>query len=163
MSFETSTVRLWRSLERSDRTAAATAFWQHPPQELAALAAQDIVKLLRVRPQAFHKVPLQQRVNALAGLAHPSDAVAEALLVALHLEARRQLLIDFLDAIGVAHEEGLLEADAEFPPPDETTVRSALATLRERHPADQIRLYWNALWLQDPDHWSALATTADEL
>ena len=58
MSFEPSTSRLWRTLPREVRLEAARAFWNRPGEEAAALAAQEIVKLLRVRPQAFHKVPL---------------------------------------------------------------------------------------------------------
>ncbi len=163
MAFETSIVRLWRSLGRPDRDDAARAFWAHPPEQAAPLAAQEIVKLLRVRPQAFSKIPLAQRVHALAGLAHPAESVAEALLVALHLEQRRSLLVDFLDALGIPHEEGLLAEDVEIPAPDVTTVRAVAEQLRETHGASAIRVYWNALWLQDPERWGALETVADEL
>jgi hypothetical protein len=163
MPFESSPLRLWKSLPRPEREQAARAFWEHPPQEAAPAAAREIVQLLRVRPQAFHKIPLESRVRALAGLAHPPDAVAEALVVALHLGPRRPLLADFLDQIGVAHEEGLIAEDAEIAAPDEAAVRKAAAALRERHDAAAIRLYWNALWLQDAERWQALAAVADEL
>lgn len=164
MAFETSAVRLWRTLDREDRLAGARAFWNRPTEEGAALAAREIVKILRVRPQAFARVPLDQRVRAVAGLAHPPDALADALLLALHVGERRALLADFLDAAGIAHEEGLIAEDAEVPAPTEETARLALAALREKgHAAAAIRVYWNALWLQDPERWQALATVAGEL
>lgn len=71
MPFEPNVVRLWRSLSRDARTEAARSFWERPTEEAAVAAAQEIVKILRVRPQAFHKIPLEQRVRAVAGLAAP--------------------------------------------------------------------------------------------
>lgn len=163
MPFESTPLRLWKSLPRVEREQAAAAFWENPPQEAAPAAAAEIMKLLKVRPQAFAKIPLASRVRALAGLAHPPDTVAEALVIALHLGPRRPLLVDFLDGLGVAHEEGLIAEDAEVPAPTVETLRPIAKTLEERHDAASIRTYWNALWLQDPERWQALQTVADEL
>lgn len=161
MPFETTTHRLWRTLSREDRLDAARAFWRRPPEEAALAAAREIVQILKVRPQAFHKVPLEQRVRAVAGLASPPEALAEALLVALHVESRRELLGAFLDGLGVAHEEGMIAEDAEFQPPSEAAVRAAAATLAERFGPDRLRVYWNTLWLQDRERWAALETVAE--
>jgi hypothetical protein len=164
MAFETSTVRLWRALPREDRVAAATTFWNRPTEEGAALAAREIVKILRVRPQALGHVPLAQRVSAVAGLAHPPETLADALLVALHVGPRRALLVDFLEAAGIPHQDGVIAEDAELAPVSEETARKALAALRVRGHADAaIRAYWNALWLQDRERWAALETVAAEL
>jgi hypothetical protein len=156
MPFEPTSLKLWRTLAREDRVAAARAFWQRPPQEAGAAAAQEIVKILRVRPQAFHKVPLDQRVSALAGLAHPPEHLADALLVALHVGARRSLLVDFLDRMSIPHEEGLISDEAEWPAITESAAQEALAALTLRHTPQAVRVYWNALWLQDPTRWAAL-------
>jgi len=163
MPFETSPLRLWKSLPRDVRETAARAFWSRPPGDVVATAAHEIVKILRVRPQAFHKIPLESRVRALAGLAHPPDEVAEGLLIALHLEERRGLLAAFLDAFGIAHEDGLIDEDAEVPEITPEAARQALATLRAEHDADAIRVYWNALWLQDPGRWAALEAVESEI
>ena len=163
MPFEPSTTRLWRTLSRDDRLEAARVFWNHPPEAAAVVAAQEIVKLLRVRPQAFHKVPLDQRARAVAGLAAPPELLAESLLLALHVETRRDLLGAFLDALGIAHEEGMLAEDADFPAPSEAAARAALDALRPRFAADAIRVYWNALWLQDRERWGALEAAAADL
>lgn len=163
MPFETTTLRLWRTLAREDRLDAARAFWNRPSEEAAVLAAREIVQILKVRPGSFHKVPLEQRVRALAGLAAPPEALAEALLVALHVESRRALLGAFLDALGIAHEEGMLPDDADFPAPGAAAVHAAAAELTARFPPEQIRVYWNTLWLQDRERWSALEPAAAAL
>jgi len=160
MPFENSSLRLWKNLPRPERELAARTFWQHPPQEAAALAAREVVQLLRVRPQAFHKISVEARVRALAGLANPSEAVAEALLVALHLDARRPLLVDFLDALGAPHEEGLIAEDAEIAPPSVAALAPIATSLAEKHGAAAVRLYWNVLWMQDRERWAALEAAA---
>lgn len=163
MPFEPTTLKLWRTLPREARLEAARAFWNRPSEEAALGAAREIVQILRVRPQAFHKVPLEQRVSLLAGLAAPPEALVEALLLALHVERRRELLGAFLEALGIPHEEGMIADDTEFAPPTEAAARAALESLRPRFPADQIRVYWNALWLQDRARWGALEPAAAAL
>lgn len=163
MPFEPTALRLWKTLPRDERERAARAFWERPPEEAAAAAAQEIVKLLKMRPQAFHKISAEARVRALAGLANPPETVAEALLIALHLEERRPLLAAFLDALAIPHEEGLIADDVEIEPVAAERARRALAALAPAHPAAAIRLYWNALWLQDRERWAGLADVADEI
>lgn len=163
MPFETSAARLWKSLDREARERAAEAFWERPPEDAAATAAREIVALLKIRPQAFARLEPQARVRALARLAQPPETVADALLVALHLAERRTLLGAFLDQLGVPHEEGLIEEDVEIDPVDAPRARAALAGLREAWEPAAIRLYWNALWLQDRERWAGLAEIADEI
>lgn len=163
MPFEPTALRLWKTLPRDERETAARAFWERPPEEVAATAAHEIVKLLKMRPQAFHKISPESRVRALAGLANPPETVAEALLVALHLEQRRPLLAAFLDALAIPHEEGLIAEEAEIAPVTAERARQALAALAPAHPTAAIRVYWNALWLQDRERWAGLAEIADEL
>lgn len=163
MPFEPSPLRLWKSLDRATRVEAARAFWHRPTEEAAVAAAREVVSILRVRPQAFHKIPIEQRVRAVAGLAHPPESLADSLLLSLHVDARRELLAAFLDALGIAHEQGLIAEDTELPEITVDAVRALAPALVEAHGADAVRVYWNALWLQDPERWAALETVAAEL
>ena len=61
----------------------------------------------------------------------------------------------FLDALGIAHEDGLISAE-DTPPPDAAKCASASKTLAEKFPADRVALYLNTLLTQDPDTWAAL-------
>jgi hypothetical protein len=82
--------------------------------------------------------------------------VAAALLVALHLGARRAMLTVFLDAIGLPHEDGLLKDEADAATLDDGRLRAGLAALKAQFTAHEIRTYFNTLWLQDPDRWDGL-------
>jgi len=163
MPFELSATRLWKTLGREERERAAHAFWQQPPQDAAATAASEIVQLLHMRPQAFAKLSPEARARALARLAQPPESLADALLVAFHFAARRPLLAAFLDGLGVPHEGGLIDEELEIGPVDAERARKALAELRPAHEAAAIRLYWNALWLQDREQWAGLAEIAGEI
>jgi len=91
----------------------------------------------------------------------PGESLAQGLLVALHLAERRPLLGAFLDALGLVHEDGVLDDESD----DGAAVsveqaRRARAAL-EGYPEAQVEVYLNTLWLQDPERWAALAPPGD--
>jgi hypothetical protein len=59
----------------------------------------------------------------------------------------------FLDALGIAHEDGLIKQDDVKPDP--AKLEPAVAALREFPPED-VRLYLTTLLCQDPETWSGL-------
>jgi hypothetical protein len=156
MAFETTAVRLWKRLSHEDRTTAAAAFWKEPPQEALGLAVAAIVRTRKLRPQVARSLPEEVRIPALAGVHDPGEPLAASLLVALHLGARRPLLVAFLDALGLPHDDGILTEEADqAPPPTPGDVARGTAAL-SAFPRTQVDVYYNTLWLQDPDRWAAL-------
>jgi len=73
---------------------------------------------LKARPQFVQKQPPERRAEwvrkALARVR--SDAIAEEILAVYFLECRNELLVDWLDRIGVEHEKGSLTGDPAEPP-----------------------------------------------
>jgi hypothetical protein len=61
----------------------------------------------------------------------------------------------FLDALGIAHENGLI--NEENVTPDDAKVAPAAAAIAAQFPAEQVSLYLNTLLCQDPETWKALA------
>jgi hypothetical protein len=157
LKFETTATRLWKTLAKEDRLLAAASFWRDTPAELAGSALGAVVRARKLRPQVARTLSDEQRTQALAGVLEPGETVAASLLVALHLAARRPLLGAFLDALGLPHEDGLLkeEADAQ-PAPGEAELAAAIEKLKSGFPAQQVELYLNTLWLQDPERWAGL-------
>ncbi len=158
MPFETTATRLWRRLAPQERLEAATQFWKEPPAEVAAGALAAIVRARRMRPQAARALPDEQKARALAQVLDPGETVAAALVVALHLGVRRPMLSAFLELLSIPHDDGILKEEAaQLPPPDEERAEVAVKELAKRFPAREIETYLNALWLQDPIHWRAVA------
>jgi hypothetical protein len=96
-------------------------------QALGAAAAA-----LRARPQYVMRQPHEKRAQAvrraLARVA--ASPVAEELLAVYFLDCRKELLIEWLDALGLEHEEGVLKADQPAEPePDR--LRAAVAAFRQ--------------------------------
>ena len=158
MKFEATATRLWKSLGRDERLAAAAAFWKDSAPELVGSALGAVVRARKLRPQVARTLSEEQRAQALAGVLEPGETVAASLLIALHLAERRPMLAAFLDALGLPHEDGLLkeEADAQAAP-DAGRLEEAAGKLRASFPEGQVATYLNTLWLQDPERWEGLA------
>jgi hypothetical protein len=76
------------------------------------------------------------------------DDLAGELIRAYLLGARKDLVTDFLDGVGIEHEEGTVEGDAE---PDEAKVGPTVDSLLEKHAPADVTLYLEIAVLQWPD------------
>jgi hypothetical protein len=155
MAFHPTATRLWKSLPPGERLQASTAFFQDPPADLVGSALAAVAKARHMRPQAARTLPPDARARVLATVHDPGETLAQGLLVALHLQDRRALLVAFLDALGMPHEDGVLKDEGPAAPVSPEAVRAAVATLAP-FPAPQVQTYLNTLWLQDPERWAAL-------
>ena len=141
-------------LER--RLAAAEAFWldeNGADQQIEAIVA--IAQKLKFRPRSVQTQPVEKKAKQLAHINDVSETIATRALIAYHLAAERPMMGAFLDALGIAHEDGLISAD-DTPPPSAAATAAACKILAEKFPADRVALYLNTLLTQDPDTWAAL-------
>jgi hypothetical protein len=160
MPFQPTATRLWKSLPVTERRLASSAFFEDPAPDLAGSALVAVAKARHMRPQAARALAADARARILATVLDPGEALAQGLLVALHLKDRRALLVAFLEALGMPHEDGILKDDDEaVPPVSPEAARAALVTL-SRFPPAQVEIYLNTLWLQDPERWAALPEAA---
>jgi hypothetical protein len=61
----------------------------------------------------------------------------------------------FLDALGIAHDQGLITAD-EVAPPDKERLRSAAKALQGGFPEADVALYLRTLSALDGETWGQL-------
>jgi hypothetical protein len=148
--------RIWKRMTAERRQQAAENFWtddQSTEQQIEAISS--IATHMKFRTKSVVALPLERKVKYLLGLPNMSDSIAARSLVAYHLEHQRPMMAAFLDALGIAHEEGLINED-NVTVPDADKVKAAAAELVEKYPADEVWLYFNTLVSQDPETWSAL-------
>lgn len=112
----------------------------------------------KARPQFLLKQPREKRAQmvrrALSRVA--ASELAEEVLAHYFLEVKRPLLEEWLDAVGVPHEEGVLQGTEAPPPPEETKLREAVAGfLRGEEPEDRALLL-RAFAAQGAVDWPAL-------
>jgi len=67
----------------------------------------------------------------------------------------------FLDLLGIAHENGLINEE-NVTKPDAEKLKKAAAELSGQFPKEDVTLYFSTLVSQDPDTWGSLADFIEE-
>jgi hypothetical protein len=80
------------------------------------------------------------------------------MLLALHLEKRRDMLCAFLDALSIPHENGLIAEDHDLKPPTRAALQKGEKALSGAFAADQVELYLATLYILDRITWANLAS-----
>jgi len=150
--------RLWKQLTLEQRTRAARAFWADPDATDDQLqAALLIAQQKKFRPKTVVGLDIDRKARHLATLGTVPDQIAARTLVVYHLAEQRPMMAAFLDALGIAHENGLIQEDSVKPDPEK--IAPAAAELVKQFPADDVRLYLTTLVCQDPETWGSLDET----
>jgi hypothetical protein len=148
--------QLWKQLSPERKAQAADAFWRDENAAMEqAEAVASIAQRLKFRPKSAMSLPLEKKTRYLLSSPAVSEIVAARLLVVYHLEHQRAMMGAFLDALGVKHENGLIE-DEEMEAPDAEKLKEAAATLGKTYPPEDVALYLSTLLWQDPDTWGGL-------
>ena len=148
--------QLWKEMPAEKRQLAAEAFWKDDEspeiqaQHIEAIVA--IARRLKFRAKSVQALSVQQRAKHLAQMRDVSDALATRALIAYHFATQRPLMATFLDALGIAHDEGLITAE-EVAPPDRERLAAATAALLAAHPGDDATRYLKTLVALDGDTW----------
>jgi hypothetical protein len=149
--------KIWKRLPAERRAEAAELFWgdeQSAEQQVEACAT--IATQMKFRAKSVLNLPIEKKTRYLMTLPNVTDSVAARALVNYHLGRQRPMMAEFLDALGVAHEEGLIK-DETVVKPESETLRAAAEQLAGKYPADEVALYFSTLVSQDPDTWGELA------
>jgi hypothetical protein len=147
--------RLWKQMPEGEKLRAAEAFWRDPDgaqQQVEAMAL--LAQRLKARPRYIQGLSPEKKAHHLAHYVGMPDLLAARLLVSYHLAHQRPMMAAFLDAVGVAHEEGLITAELEGAPSAER-VAAGVAALKAFDPAD-VQRYFATLLAQDPETWAEL-------
>lgn len=147
---------MWRLMPAELRTSAAAAFWSDDQAALEqAEAVALIARQIKFRPKSVLSLTVEKKAKHLAGLAQVSDLLAARLLISYHLEHERPMMGAFLDALGIAHEDGLIKDD-DPKKPDDAKLDEAVKELGAKFPKQNVaRYFWALLW-QDPETWGGL-------
>lgn len=138
------------------RVSAASAFFADDQAALEqAEAVALIARQIKFRPKSVLSLSVDKKARHLAGLVQVSDLLAARLVISYHLEHQRPMMGAFLDALGIAHEDGLIK-DETPKTPDAATLDKGVHALTAGYPkADVARYFWALLW-QDPETWGGL-------
>src|SRR6266550_7068726 len=120
--------RLWKQLTLEQRQRAARAFWEDPDAtDDQVQAAMLIAQQKKFRPKTVIGLDVDRKAKHLATLGSMPEQIAARALIVYHLAEQRPMMGAFLDALGVAHENGLIQ-DEEVKP-DATKIAPAAAQI----------------------------------
>jgi hypothetical protein len=147
--------KLWKQMTADQRLRAAKAFWlEEQATDDQIQAVLIIAQQKKFRPKFILSLDEDRKARHLSGLLSLPDTLAARALVIYHLAEQREMMGAFLDALGIAHENGLIQDDGAKP--DAGKIAPAVAVLKEKFPAADVSLYLKTLVCQDPDTWGAL-------
>jgi hypothetical protein len=150
--WQTTSNRLWKTLTAEEKSLAAAEMVKDPTPLIRASVIAVVADARKMRPIAAKKLPPEVQAKIVATVRDPGEILASSLLVALHLGPRKPMLIAFLDALGLPHEDGVLKDESTEPIPLES-LQKACAALSSESPS-AVRVYLNTLWLQDGERWA---------
>lgn len=148
---------LWKALSSDDRNRAAEAFWTDKALRSQQQSALELMaKRYNFRLKSLKNLPEPRKAKLLIELPSLPPAVIMAVLTAFHLTYRREMLVDFLDALAIPHENGTLSEGAETTKPTAESIPGAIEKLKAKYAAHDVDIYLEALYLQDPEMWKEL-------
>jgi len=140
------------------------AFESDKPLYRTVLAA--VAEARHLRPVYMERQPRVQRHAAmLATLSKPSlDMVTANLIRTWLLKKYKEMLVDFLDALGIAHKDGVVD---DLPASmDDEKLKAAIDKLVAKYPPEVVAVYLNAFNDMNEVDWpnlKAMLTTDPRL
>jgi len=119
-------------------------------------ALNAVAEARKVRPVFLERQPrVQRHTDMLATLTRPAlDLVTGNLIRAWLLKKYNAMLVDFLDALGLAHKEGVVE---ELPKSmDDAKLQAGVDKLLGKYPGEVVAIYLNAFSEMNEVDWPNL-------
>lgn len=142
------------------RYTAARAFWLDDEATDDQLQAVLLIsQQKKFRPKTVISLDADRKARHLASLSSLPDGLAARTLIVYHLAEQRPMMGAFLDALGIAHQDGLIQEDDLAPDP--AKVGAAVDQIARQFPPASVSLYFSTLLCQDPQTWRALADVVE--
>lgn len=158
------TRELWAALTPAEKDDACMALWtgtdtfsrDAQPKVLRELAAALKFReafLKRVKPE--EKVRHLRRLVDTPSLRHLCDDVFRSWLVV----RKTPMLVCFVEAQGMAHENGIIDDTAK--PPDADSLRKGVRAVRDQFPPRDVALYMGVMLAAGGDFWQGLSEAVE--
>ena len=147
------------------RLRAAEAFWSSHEQKPAQRQVEMLLaQRLKARPAFIKKLPAAKKAQYLSRDMVMNPYLWDAAMIAYHFAHHRDMLGQFLSAVGIPNDRGHYESDSvpkEPPPADkiEEAVQGLLATYDQT----DVGVYLGALVIQDAAFWEHLRPLVDRM
>ncbi len=153
---------IWELMTEDEQKAAAVAFWNGADRENRAGIEMALAQDLKFRVQSVRQLPAERVASRLMRLAEAlPETVLFQYLFHLHMGDRRPLMVEYLDAVGLPHDDGALDLPDEFEGPDaEKVVKAGRDLVASK--GNEALVYLGTLVVADGEFWEALEPVLKE-
>jgi hypothetical protein len=152
---------VWDFMTEEEQRAAAAALWKNADHETRVILDLALAKELKFRPQSVRKLPTERVVGRLLRMVDdlPENMLFQ-FLFHLHMTERRPLLAEYLDAVGLPHDDGVLNLSDDTEDPEPATAEKAARELIAAHGHEAL-VYLATLKVADAEFWEGLDPVLD--
>jgi hypothetical protein len=146
------------------RQAAAGAFWSNPELRAAQQQAEALLaKRLKARPVFIRRLPPDRKATYLEREMATNAYLWDTALSAYHFAGHRSMLSDFLNAVGIANENGHYETVVPAKPPIPELLENTVEQLLEKYRKLDVLIYFGVLVVQDGVFWANLRPIVERM
>ena len=153
---------VWDLMDDDEKKAAAVGFWNGADRESRSALEMALAAELKFRQPSVRQLAAERVAGRLVRLA---DSLPETVLFQylfhLHMGDRRPLMVGFLDAVGLPHDDGALDLPDDFEGPDQEKVESSARDLATAKGHDGL-VYLGTLVVADGEFWTGLEPVLKE-
>jgi hypothetical protein len=150
------TTGIWKEMGEERRKQAAQAFYGDVNlKEFHRAAELFIARTKNFRPPFVKRLPREKKEQYLATLTLPPDLIGQ-LIVTYHFGYKKPLMSAFLNALGIANEDGVINDAAEVKTPEKAVLVLAAEKVKAEFPEEDVRIYFATLQAQNPETWGGL-------
>ena len=146
-----------------DLTSAIVDYLRNEEREVYKSTLATLATGRRLRPVFIQKRPLEGQISWMKQSLKlkSAESVAEQVLQVWLLKSKKDMVIGFLDAVGIEHDgDGSVE---ELPEEiDVEKLNVAVEKMIELNSADEVKLYLHMFQSQRPGGWEALGKLLEE-
>jgi len=153
---------VWELMTEEEKKASAAALWTNADRESRMAVEMLVAKEMKFRPQSVRKLSAERVAPRLARIAETlPETVFFQFLFHLHMDQRREIMVTYLDAVGLPHKDGVLDLpeDAEAPTAD-ATVSPAKDLIADK--GREALVYLATLAVADEAFWSTMLPVLEE-
>ncbi len=153
---------VWELMDDDEKRASAVAFWNNADRESRSALEMALAADLKFRQRSVRQLSADKVAGRLVRLAENlPETVLFQYLFHLHMAERRPLMVGFLDAVGLPHDDGALDLPEDFEGPDAAKVETAGRNLAKSQGHEAL-VYLGTLLVADADFWSGLEPVLKE-
>jgi hypothetical protein len=147
---------VWDLMTDDEKRLAAEALWANADRDSRAVIEMALAKEMKFRPQSVRRLSAEQVGSRLQRLAEelPEGALFQ-FLFHLHMAERRALMVEYLDAVGLPHNDGVLDLPEDAEAPTEEAAAGPARELAAKHGHEAL-VYLATLAVADAAFWEGM-------